>query len=74
MVLHAPRSAALLIHYLVRLIHNTERHVFEVLHNLDLHKAAKVRPWMHTHRTEIALLYSPPYAPERNLDEYRMAI
>lgn len=70
MVLHAPLSAALLIRFLQRLIRDTRRKVFVILDNLNVHKAAHVRAWVHAHRTEIALFYLPPYAPELNPDEY----
>ena len=70
MVLHAPLSATLFIRFLGRVIRDTQRKVFVILDNLNVHKAARVRAWVHAHRTAIALFYLPPYAPELNPDEY----
>ena len=70
MVLNAPLSAPLLIRFLRRLIRDTRRKVFVILDNLNVHKAAAVRTWVHVHRAELALFYLPPYAPELNPDEY----
>lgn len=70
MVLPGPLSAPILIRFLRRLIRDTDRKVFLILDNLNVHKAAKVRAWVHAHRDEIAVFYLPPYAPELNPDEY----
>lgn len=70
MVLPGPLSAAILIGFLRRLIRDTDRKVFLILDNLNVHKAARVRAWVQTHRDAIAVFYLPPYAPELNPDEY----
>jgi len=70
MVLHKPLSAPLLIRFLRRLIRDTGRKVFLILDNLNVHKAAAVRAWVHAHRRQLAVFYLPPYAPELNPDEY----
>jgi transposase len=70
LVLQGPLSAQILIRFLRRLIRDTDRKVFVILDNLNVHKAAKVRAWVQAHRDEIALFYLPPYAPELNPDEY----
>lgn len=70
MVLPGPLSAPILIRFMRRLIRDTERKVFLILDNLNVHKAAKVRAWVRAHRDEIAIFYLPPYAPELNPDEY----
>lgn len=70
MGLTAPLSAALLIQFLTRLIRDTDRKVFLILDNLNVHKAAKVTAWVRAHRDAIALFYLPPYAPALNPDEY----
>lgn len=70
MVLQAPLSAPLLLRFIRRLIASTDHKVFLILDNLNVHKAAAVRAWVHAHRTEITVFYLPPYAPELNPDEY----
>lgn len=70
MVLEGPLSAQLLIRFLRRLLRNTERKVFLILDNLNVHKAANVRAWVAAHAHEIAIFYLPAYAPELNPDEY----
>ena len=70
MVLEGPLSAQILIRFLRRLIRDTNRRVFVILDNLNVHKAAKVRAWVAAHCDAIELFYLPPYAPELNPDEY----
>jgi transposase len=70
MVLEGPLSAQILIRFLRRLIRDTNRRVFLILDNLNVHKAAKVRAWVEAHCDAIELFYLPPYAPELNPDEY----
>ncbi len=70
MVLPGPLSAPLLIRFMRRLLRDTERKVFLILDNLNVHKAAKVRAWVEAHRHQLAVFYLPPYAPELNPDEY----
>jgi transposase len=70
MTLEGPLSAPMLIRFLRRLVRSTDKRVFLILDNLNVHKAAKVRTWVAAHAHAIALFYLPPYAPERNPDEY----
>lgn len=70
MVLEGPLSAQILIRFLRRLIRDTNRRVFVILDNLNVHKASKVRAWVDAHCDAIELFYLPPYAPELNPDEY----
>lgn len=70
MVLHGPLDAPTLIRFMRRVIRSTDRKVFLILDNLNVHKAAKVRAWVAAHAHEIAIFYLPPYAPELNPDEY----
>lgn len=70
MVLEGPLSAQILIRFLRRLIRETNRRVYVILDNLNVHKAAKVRAWVAAHCDAIELFYLPPYAPELNPDEY----
>ncbi len=70
MVLNGPLSAQTLIRFMRRLVRSTEKKIFLILDNLNVHKAAKVRAWVAAHAHEIAVFYLPPYAPELNPDEY----
>lgn len=70
MVLPAALDAPTLIRFMRRLIRSTDRKVFLILDNLNVHKAAKVRAWVTQHAADIAVFYLPPYAPELNPDEY----
>jgi transposase len=70
MVLPGPLSARLLIGFMRRLRRDTQRKVFLILDQLNVHKAAKVRAWVRGHRDAIAVFYLRPYAPELNPDEY----
>jgi transposase len=70
MVLEGPLTAQILIRFLRRLLRDTNRRVFVILDNLNVHKAAKVRAWVEAHCDAIELFYLPPYAPELNPDEY----
>jgi transposase len=70
MVLDGPLDAPTLIRFMRRLIRSTERKVFLILDNLNVHKAAKVRAWVAAHVDAITVFYLPPYAPELNPDEY----
>lgn len=70
MVLEGPLSAQILIRFLRRLIRDTNRRIFVILDNLNVHKAFKVRAWVEAHCDAIELFYLPPYAPELNPDEY----
>lgn len=70
MVLHAALDAPTLIRFMRRVIRSTERKVFLILDNLNVHKSAKVQAWGARHAEEIAVFYLPPYAPEWNPDEY----
>jgi transposase len=70
MVLEGPLSAHILIRFLCRLVRDTNRRVFVILDNLNVHKAAKARAWVEAHCDAIELFYLPPYAPELNPGEY----
>ena len=63
-------NAALFLVFLRRLIRDTDRKLFVILDNLRVHKAGAVMAWVAANKERIALFYLPPYAPERNPDEY----
>jgi transposase len=58
------------ITFLRRLIRSTNPKVFLIVDNLQVHRARKVREWVHKNRKRIELFYLPPYSPELNPDEY----
>jgi len=70
MVVAGPLTAPMLIRFLRRLIRSTNRKVFLILDNLNVHKAAMVRAWVAAHADQVAVFYLPAYAPELNPDEY----
>jgi transposase len=63
-------NAGLFITFLSRLIKDAPGKVFLIVDNLRVHKAVKVNNWVAAHKDEIELHFLPPYAPERNPDEY----
>lgn len=63
-------NANVLIDFMARLIKDTQRKVFLVLDNLQVHHARKVKGWLAKHEDEIEVFYLPAYSPELNTDEY----
>lgn len=63
-------TAKLLIKFLSRLIHNTSRKIFLILDNLRVHHSKAVSKWLENKQEKIEVFFLPPYAPERNPDEY----
>lgn len=59
-----------LIDFMRRLIKPMNHKVFLILDNLRVHHGKKVKKWLEEHEKEIEVFYLPPYAPERNPDEY----
>jgi transposase len=58
------------IKFLQRLIRSTDRKVFLIVDNLQVHRAQKVRDWVAKRHQDIELFFLPPYCPELNPDEY----
>jgi len=71
MVLKQAIDAPTLLTFLKRLCKDAGRKVVLILDNLNVHKAKEVRAWVEAHPEFLAIHYLPPYAPERNPDEYR---
>jgi DDE superfamily endonuclease len=44
--------------------------LFVIVDNLRVHRAKMVTAWVEENQDRIELFYLPPYAPERNPDEY----
>jgi transposase len=70
MVYDGALTAMIFIMFLSRLIKDTDRKLFVVVDNLRVHRAKSVTAWVAKHADRIELFYLPPYAPERNPDEY----
>jgi transposase len=60
----------LFIKFLQRLIRSTDRKVFLIVDNLQVHRAKTVREWIEKHHKHIELFFLPSYCPELNPDEY----
>jgi DDE superfamily endonuclease len=63
-------NAAIFLKFLRRLIRGAARKMFVIVDNLRVHKARAVKAWVEENADRIELFYLPPYAPERNPDEY----
>jgi hypothetical protein len=63
-------NAGLFISFLRRLIEGASGKRFLIVDNLHVHHSVKVSKWAADHQDEIELFVLPPYAPERNPDEY----
>jgi transposase len=56
--------------FLSRLIKDSEQKVFLIVDNLRVHHSYVLAEWLEERKDEIELFFLPPYAPERNPDEY----
>jgi hypothetical protein len=56
--------------FLRRLIKSAGRKVFFIVDNLRVHRAKSVTAWVEANRDWIEVGYLPPYAPDRNPDEF----
>lgn len=63
-------SQKIFLDFLEGLCQDAKKKIFVVMDNLPLHKAKGVQAWLKENETRIAVFYLPPYAPERNPDEY----
>lgn len=70
MIYDGALNAAIFLKFLRRLIKDTERKLFVIVDNLRVHRARIVTAWAEENKDRIELFYLPPYAPERNPDEY----
>ena len=59
-----------LIEFMKRMIKDVDKKVFLILDNLKVHHGKIVQAWLNENKTRIEVFYLPPYAPERNPDEY----
>ena len=70
MLLEEPMHATLLLRFFKRLIASSDRKVFVILDNLQVHRGHVVRDWVRDHADAIELFYLPSYSPQLNPDEY----
>ena len=70
MIYDGALNTAIFIMFLRRLIRDTDRKLFVIVDNLRVHRAKIVMAWAAANADRIELFYLPPYAPERNPDEY----
>src|SRR3712207_2551135 len=69
MVVDGAVNAPTFLRFLQRLIREARRKVFLILDRLKAHRARLTRDWLAEHRSEIEVVYLPPYSPELNPDE-----
>lgn len=70
MIYDGALNAAIFLMFLRRLLRDTDRMLFVIVDNLRVHRAKVVTAWVAENADRIELFYLPPYAPERNPDEY----
>ena len=70
MVYDGALNTAIFLKFLRRLVKDADRKLFVIVDNLRVHKAKVVTAWVAENTDRIELVYLPPYAPERNPDEY----
>ena len=70
MIYDGALNAAIFLKFLRRLVKDTTRKLFVIVDNLRVHRARTVMTWVDENADRIELFFLPPYAPERNPDEY----
>ena len=70
MIYDGALKAATFIVFLRRLLKDAGRRLFVIVDNLRVHRAGAVTAWVAAQAGRIKLFYLPPYAPERNPDEF----
>jgi transposase len=63
-------NAELFVRFLKRLTKDQPRKIFLIVDNLKVHHSKVVQEWLEEHHDNIELFFLPPYAPEKNPDEY----
>jgi transposase len=58
------------IKFLQRLIRSSDRKIFLIVDNLQVHHSKKVSEWVEQRNKQIELFFLPSYCPELNPDEY----
>ena len=70
MIYDGALNTAIFLTFLRRLIKGADHTLFLIVDNLRAHRAKAVTAWVVGNGGRIELFYLPPYAPERNPDEY----
>lgn len=70
MVYGGALNTVIFLRFLRRLVKGADRMLFVIVDNLRVHRAKVVMAWLAEQADRIKLFYLPPYAPERNPDEY----
>ena len=63
-------NASIFLNFLKRLVRDAVRKIFLIVDNLRVHRAKIVTAWVKANKNRIELFYLPPYAPDRNPDEF----
>ena len=70
MVYDGALNASIFLDFLKRLVRDAVRKIFLIVDNLRVHRAKIVTAWVKVNKNRIELFYLPPYAPDRNPDEF----
>lgn len=70
MVYDGALNASIFLQFLKRLVKDAARKIFLIVDNLRVHRARIVTAWVAANADKIELFYLPPYAPDRNPDEF----
>lgn len=70
MVYDGALNAAIFLGFLKRLVRGAKRKIFLIVDNLRVHRAKIVTAWVEANQDKIELFFLPPYAPDRNPDEF----
>ena len=70
MVYDGALNASIFLDFLKRLVRDAVRKIFLIVDNLRVHRARIVTAWVEANKNKIELFYLPPYAPDRNPDEF----
>jgi transposase len=70
MVYDGALNASIFLEFLKRLIKGATRKIFLIVDNLRVHRTKMVAAWAAENSGKIELFYLPPYAPDRNPDEF----
>ena len=70
MVYDGALNIAIFLRFLKRLVRMAARKIFLIVDNLRVHKAKAVMAWVDDNIDRIELFFLPPYAPDRNPDEF----
>lgn len=70
MIYDGALNASIFLRFLKRLVRLSKKKVFLIVDNLRVHKAKTVMAWVEDNIDKIELFFLPPYAPDRNPDEF----